>query len=246
MINTNATTSMMKFSFILGFVVLLFINHFQCYKADEETEPAPTCQKYECPPYISIHKDEEFEIRLYNHTIWMSTSEIASTSFKDATKEGFLKLLDYVKGDNKEEQKVPMTAPAVTDVILFSGSPSCYNSSFAIRLPIPTQFQDSPPAAMDDMELHPQVFNSHCTAVRTFGGFTTDQNVKDEAKKLKATLVGTPWGTLLRSNFSNECLSKDDPPVFTVAQYNSPFENVSRVNEIWFTLEDSKGTMCSI
>ncbi|GLJ08950.1 hypothetical protein SUGI_0099160 [Cryptomeria japonica] len=212
-----ATNAMMKFTFMLGLVVLLFINHFQCYKADNDTDPAPTCKKYECPPYITIHKDQEFEIRLYNRTVWMSTSEIASNSFKKATREGVLKLRDYVKGNNKEEKKVPMTAPVVTDAKLSSGSSSYYNSSFVVRLHMPKQFQDSPPAAMDDMELHPHLINSRCTAVRAFGGFTTDQNIKEEAKKLKETLVGTPWGTLLRSNFTNECLSKDVPFVFIVA-----------------------------
>ncbi|GLJ08951.1 hypothetical protein SUGI_0099170 [Cryptomeria japonica] len=147
------------------------------------------------------------------------------------------------QGNNKEEKKVPMTAPVVTDAILSSGSPSCYNSSFVVRLHMPKQFRDSPPATMDDMELHPHLINSRCTVVRAFGGFTSDQNIKEEAKKLKETLVGTSWGTLLRSNFTNECLSKDVPFVFTVAQYNSPFNNVSRVNEAWLTLDDSK---CSI
>ncbi|XWS10795.1 hypothetical protein CRYUN_Cryun38cG0028300 [Craigia yunnanensis] len=63
----------------------------------------------------------------------------------------------------------------------------------------------------------------------------TDYNVGEEAAALQASLEGTAWSAAIEKT-----QKADTTSVYTVAQYNSPFEFNDRVNEIWmlFDMED--------
>ena len=63
----------------------------------------------ERPPYQVVERiSPQVEIRQYEEQLWISTSyETDSASFPV--------LASYIFGDNKEEEKVAMTAPVITD-----------------------------------------------------------------------------------------------------------------------------------
>lgn len=202
-------------------------------------EVAPSCKSLECPAYESIHTDKDYEIRRYNHTVWMSTvPPINSISFVDATRTGFLSLFDYIQGKNMEQAKVPMTSPVLTDIFPSRG-PFC-ESSFVVSFYVPEKFQKKPPEAEKSLALQARRWDVVYAAVRRFGGFVTDSNIGEEAAKLQASLIGTPWADAISKSQQRIAKGKGkgkDPSLFSVAQYNSPFEFKNRVNEIWMLFQ---------
>ncbi|XP_022717433.1 heme-binding protein 2 [Durio zibethinus] len=190
----------------------------------------PTCNRIECPTFDVIQAGNDYEIRRYNSTVWMSTSSIQGISLVEATRTGFLQLFDYIQGNNKYEQQIEMTAPVITEVLPSDG-PFC-ESSFTVSFYVPKVNQANPPAAEG---LHVQRWKSTYVAIRQFSGFVTDYNVGEEAAALEASLEGTAWSAAIEKTRKADASS-----VYTVAQYNSPFEFSDRVNEIWilFDMED--------
>lgn len=55
------------------------------------SEIPSSCKHLECPGYNVIHVGNDFEIRCYNSTVWISTSPIDSASLVDATRVGFMR-----------------------------------------------------------------------------------------------------------------------------------------------------------
>ncbi|KAK7847376.1 hypothetical protein CFP56_006694 [Quercus suber] len=97
---------------------------------------------------------------------------------------------------------------------------------------VPKVNQANPPPAKG---LQVQRWNPVYAAVRQFSGFVVDSDVGVEAAALQASLVDTVWSAAIEKSHG-----ADHTSVYTVAQYNSPFEFDDRVNEIWmlFDMED--------
>eukprot|EP01018_Ginkgo_biloba_P026186 Gb_03582 [translate_table: standard] len=204
-------------------------------------EVAPSCKSIECPIYDIIEQGRDFEIRGYNLTLWMSTSHINDISFTEATRTGFLRLFDYIEGENEKKEKVPMTAPVLTDVYP-SGGPFC-KSSFVVSFYVPKSYQESPPAALETLQLHADRWKRRYAAVRRFGGFVSDYNIGEEAAKLEASLIGSPWSTAIAESQRQQGKGS---LMFSVAQYNSPFEYENRVNEIWVLFDLTNSSSFSL
>lgn len=145
------------------------------------------------------------------------------------------RLFDYIQGDNKNSSHIPMTAPVLT-TILPSAGPFC-SSAFTVKFYIPSQFSSNPPVPKNSQKpnLVIERTDATCVAVRKFGGFAADLNVAKEASNLAESLKNSPWKSIVNESESAES--------YSVAQYNSPFEFVKRVNEIWvkFSAEKFKG-----
>lgn len=122
-----------------------------------------------------------------------------------------------------------MTGPVITEVTPSDG-PFC-ESSFVVSFYVPKKNQADPAPAEG---LHAQRWKPTYVALRQFSGFVSDFNVGEEAAALEASLAGTVWSTFIEKSRASQA------SVYTVAQYNSPFEFNNRVNEIWlsFDIED--------
>ncbi|KAG6480367.1 heme-binding protein 2-like [Zingiber officinale] len=183
----------------------------------------PTCSRIECPSYDVVDQGNGFEIRRYISPLWISTSSIDDISLVNATRQGFLLLFDYIQGKNEYGETIEMTAPVITQVSPSDG-PFCA-SSFVVSFYVPKQNQGKPPPA-DGLSV--QKWGVSYAAVRQFAGFVSDYGVAEEAAALYSSLEGSAWF---------DAVEKQDPTsVYTVAQYNSPFEFTDRVNEIWLIL----------
>ncbi|XP_068635720.1 uncharacterized protein [Aristolochia californica] len=188
----------------------------------------PTCNRIECPKFDLIHAGNGFEIRKYNLTMWSSTSPIEDISLVGATRKGFLQLFDYIEGKNDDQEKIEMTAPVITQVTPSDG-PFC-TSSFVVSFYVPAKNQPNPPPAKN---LHVQKWSSKYAAVRQFNGFVADSDVGKEAASLYDSLRDSDWSAAV-----DKATSGDATGVYTVAQYNSPFEFNNRVNEIWMMFDE--------
>ncbi|KAM6584949.1 hypothetical protein CsatB_011951 [Cannabis sativa] len=200
---------------------------------DQETSVTvfpPTCNRIECPSFETIEVGNGYEIRKYNSTVWVSTSPIQDISLVEATRTGFLQLFDYIQGKNYYKEKIEMTGPVITEVSPSDG-PLC-ESSFVVSFFVPKKNQANPAPAKG---LHIQKWKPTYVAIRQFSGFVNDYEIGVEAAALEASIAGTIWSAAIDKNRGTESSS-----VYTVAQYNSPFEFKNRVNEIWMLFDLEK------
>ncbi|THU60623.1 hypothetical protein C4D60_Mb07t14730 [Musa balbisiana] len=186
----------------------------------------------ESPQYTVVHSESDFEVRLYRESVWMSapTDEI---SFEKATKFGFHRLFQYIQGANLNSSRIRMTAPVLTSIV--PGAGPLHSSAYFVRFYIPVKFQASPPVPLPELNLHSDRWGSHCIAVRQFSGFARDSNVIKEAEKLAISLSQSSWANLTEVSDEN---------AYSIAQYNSPFHFIGRVNEVWVDVGGSEAPGC--
>ncbi|KAL8035988.1 hypothetical protein ABFX02_12G130300 [Erythranthe guttata] len=195
------------------FICVLFL--WEC-NGEEGYTPAPNCARLECPSYSVVHTEKEYEIRSYNNALWVSGPTIPSKSYKTAADEGFLVLFGYYLGNNNQNVKINMTTPVLIDV---------QNSAYTVFFYVPKKYQNgSLPTPRSTAIKQVKLPKHKYAAVRRFDGFITDENIPTEVAALKNSLKGTPY---------EKAAALD---VFTLAGYNSPFELINRVNEVflWF------------
>lgn len=186
----------------------------------------------ESPQYTVVHSESEFEIRVYRDSVWMS-APVNDLSFHQATKFGFHRLFQYIQGANLNFSRIPMTKPVLTSIVPEAGP--LHSSGYVVHFYLPVKFQDSPPLPLPELNLKPVSWPSHCVAVRKFSGFARDNNVVEEAEKLATSLGRSPWAN---------STSADSKYAYSVAQYDSPFRLIGRVNEVWFNIDGSESNNC--
>ncbi|KAF3436993.1 hypothetical protein FNV43_RR19746 [Rhamnella rubrinervis] len=185
------------------------------------------CNAIESPQYTVVHTESEFEIRLYRETTWMS-APVREISFKKATRDGFHRLFQYIQGANLNFSRVAMTAPVLTSIV--PGAGPFHSSAYFVRLYLPVKFQADPPMPLPELNLKPSAWDGHCIAIRKFSGFAGDDNIVEEAEKLAVSLGRSPWVNSTSSESSY---------AYSIAQYNSPFRIIGRVNEVWVDIDAS-------
>ncbi|XP_050221094.1 uncharacterized protein LOC126671366 [Mercurialis annua] len=175
----------------------------------------------EKPQYEVIHKESDFEVRLYHESTWM-TGPVSEISFEKATLDGFHRLFQFIQGANLNWTRIPMTAPVVTSIV--PGAGPFKSSSYYVSFYLPVKFQADPPIPLPVLHLKPYTWGSHCVAVRTFSGFAKDDNIIKQAKELAVSLSRSSWGN------TSAAESKYG---YSIAQYDAPFRFIGRVNEVW-------------
>ncbi|XP_030937584.1 heme-binding protein 2-like [Quercus lobata] len=190
------------------------------------------CQAIESPQYSVVHSESDFEIRLYRQSTWMSAPS-KDISFEKATKFGFHRLFQYIQGANLNFSRIAMTAPVLTSIVPEAGP--LHSSAYFVRFYLPVKFQASPPLPLPELNLKPYAWDSQCIAVRKFSGFARDSNIVKEAEKLAISLSRSPWANATSSESSN---------AYSIAQYNSPFQFIGRVNEVWVEVDASEFDGC--
>ncbi|KAK3033490.1 hypothetical protein RJ639_032719 [Escallonia herrerae] len=187
-----------------------------------------TCDAIESPQYSVVHSESEFEIRLYRDSAWM-TAPVKEISFEKATRDGFHRLFQYIQGANLNSSRVSMTAPVLTSIVPEAGP--LHSSAYLVRFYLPIKFQATPLLPLPELNLKPDSWTSHCVAVRKFSGFARNSNIAREAEKLAISLS--------RSSWANSTSSKSKY-AYSIAQYNSPFRFIGRLNEVWVDIYGSE------
>ncbi|KAL6204982.1 hypothetical protein ACLB2K_022248 [Fragaria x ananassa] len=121
-----------------------------------------------------------------------------------------------------------MTAPVLTSIV--PGAGPLHSSAYFVRFFLPVKFQASPPTPLPELNLKPYTWDSRYIAVRKFSGFARDSNIMQEAQKLATSLSRSPWAN---------CTSEESSSAYSIAQYNSPFKFIGRVNEVWVDVNAS-------
>lgn len=190
------------------------------------------CKALESPQYTVVHSESDFEVRFYRETAWM-TAPTDEISFEKATRDGFHRLFQFIEGANLNFSRIPMTVPVLTSTV--PGAGPLHSSAYAVKFYLPVKFQATPPLPLPELNIQPDWWHGHCIAVRKFSGFARDSNIVKEAEKLALSLSRTPWAndTSTQSGYA-----------YSIAQYNSPFKIIGRVNEVWVDVDGSETDVC--
>nr|XP_043617751.1 heme-binding protein 2-like [Erigeron canadensis] len=200
------TTEKIKTLAMVSILLLLLLGHHS--------------KAYESPDYTVIHSDSDFEIRLYEPSVWM-TAPVKQTNFRQATNNGFHRLFQYIEGANLNNSRVSMTVPVLTSLV-----PGLDSSAYIVQFYLPANFQATPPLPLPELNLKPDSWPTTCKAVRQFSGFAREKNTVKEVEKLTTSLSGSQYSTSSSSEFA-----------YSIAQYNSPLKFFGRVNEVWMDVE---------
>ncbi|KAG8365788.1 hypothetical protein BUALT_Bualt17G0008200 [Buddleja alternifolia] len=211
--------SLVRTELSIVFVLLLSLFHLKCHGIEEvKGYPASVnCATQECAPYKVIQSQKEFEIRVYNNSTWVSSPVTTSASYKDAVRDGFITLFNYVRGYNRAKVNWNMTAPVLTEILP--------KSSFQVYFYLPKKLQNNPPPPYENQHITPvKLPRKKFGAVTRFSGYLDDANIAAGLSTLKKNLKGTPW--------QSASASSD----YSAADYNPPYQVKDRVNEVilWF------------
>ncbi|KAK9090367.1 hypothetical protein Sjap_023544 [Stephania japonica] len=187
------------------------------------------CSGIETPEFTVVHSEPDFEIRRYGNSSWISTP-LRSSSFENATHDGFHRLYQYIHGANTNSTQLKKTAPILTSVF-----PSVQGlSDFFVRFYVSKKFEGAPPRPVQGLNIQLAMWGSHCMAVRKFYGYAKDSTVSKEVEALQSSL-----STKLQITISS--IGKNG---FSVAQYNASFRLVGRLNEVWMNISGASLEGC--
>lgn len=184
---------------ILGFIVITLLMSFASKRIEK--------QKYRV-----IKKEKEFEIR-YSPPAIFATTRSSAKSYRELGNSGFRKIAGYIFGNNESSAKIAMTAPVHMDI-------SEKGSSMSFVMPSEYTLDKLPRPVDGRVELHesPAVY----MAAIEFGGFASDQRIKQYADQLSQSLK------------KNGIKMIGNP---TYLGYNAPYEFIGRKNEVVIAIE---------
>jgi len=171
-----------------------------------------TSRNIEKQKYRVVKKEKEFEIRFYPPAIFATTKSSAK-SYRELGSSGFRKIAGYIFGNNESSAKIAMTAPVHMNI-------TEKGSSMSFVMPSNYTIDKLPRPADARVELHesPAVY----MAAIEFGGYTSDQKIKQYADRLLQALK--------RSGIK----TTGNP---TYLGYNAPYEFIGRKNEVVIGIE---------
>ena len=183
----------------------------------------------ETPTYEVLRHDGPFELRRYEGYVTANV-HVAASGYGEAANSGFNALADYIFGNNRESDRIEMTAPvtvspsggrkiAMTAPVTATPSDDEYVVSFTMpseysmeELPLP----NNPGVTLDSV-------GPHVVAAYRFSGYFTEKS----AQRAMAELRG--W-------MGQQALAPTGEPV--AAQYDAPWKPwFARRNEILIPVE---------
>lgn len=168
--------------------------------------------KTEKQAYRLVKKEAGFEIRYYPAAT-MATVYSKGTNYKTVASSGFNKLAKYIFGGNQQKESIAMTAP-VRMSITEKGS----SMSFVM----PKKYNEKALPTPNDPQIEIKQSSPEYVAVISFGGYATDEKIKEHYDQLAALLK------------ERQIQAKGG---FNFLGYNAPFQFVGRTNEIIIPIE---------
>jgi len=132
-------------------------------------------QKLEKPNYEVLVNEGDYQIRLYNSSLWADV-EVSTTNQGDMSREGFRPLANYIFGGNAENKSLSMTAPVamVNDSI---------NPSMRFYMPSDRNIKNLPKPNENNIRF--VELPERKLATLKFGGSLNEGSKKEAMKKLK-------------------------------------------------------------
>ncbi|OCT79804.1 heme-binding protein 2 [Xenopus laevis] len=173
----------------------------------DEDKPPAFCRGITCPKYKLVEKNNNFELRTYEATQWVTTPLQMSV---EGLEESFIHLTEYMNGKNWEEILMEMAVPVL--VIAPIGKPPVNGTMMFL---LPTEIKKPPTPT--DADISFQKFKETSVYVRTYYDFSTGgPHAKTLAEELDLQ------GKAFEKSF------------FISAGYHDPTLLIGRHCEVWF------------
>ncbi|KAM7419705.1 hypothetical protein PAMA_016678 [Pampus argenteus] len=173
----------------------------------------------ECLEYKLVCKTDEYEVRHYSPTRWVSTDAEAYFMGVGAAM-AFRRLFQYITGTNEGGVQMEMTAPVLVKIPEETKmwEPAIYTLNF----PLPAAYQDKPPAPTND-KLYFTEMPEMDVYVRSYGGWMLSVTSRLHAHLLTKELerVGASYNHSYHYGVG----------------YDSPLKLLNRHNEVWYVAE---------
>lgn len=173
----------------------------------------------ECLQYQLLCQTDEYEVRHYSPTLWVSTDAEAYFMGVGAAM-AFRRLFQYITGDNEGGYQIDMTAPVLVKIPeeTTMWEPAIYTLSF----PLPQAYQEKPPQPTND-KLYFTEMPDMDVYVRSYGGWMLSVTSRLQAHQLTKELdrVGAKYNCTHHYGVG----------------YDSPLKLLNRHNEVWYVCE---------
>ncbi|XP_075941426.1 heme-binding protein 1, partial [Anarhichas minor] len=170
----------------------------------------------ECLEYQLVCKTDEYEVRHYSPTRWVSTDAEAYFMGVGAAM-AFRRLFQYITGANEGGFQMEMTAPVLVKIPEETKmwEPAVYTLNF----PLPAAYQEKPPAPTSD-KLYFTEMPEMDVYVRSYGGWMLSVTSRLHAHLLTKELkrVGASYNHSYHYGVG----------------YDSPLKLLNRHNEVWY------------
>lgn len=168
-------------------------------------------------PYRVVEKLGKIEIREYPPAVFASVTKPGE--MMDAGSAGFRSLAGYIFGGNELEQQIPMTAP----VLMKKDQKQDLQTEMSFVMPASMSLDKLPAPRSGEIRLWKS--DTVYLAVLRFGGFVSNQDIREKADELRSILKAAGI------NFRDEVLYMG---------YNPPFQLINRRNEVAFRLDKTE------
>ncbi|KAL3996818.1 wingless-type MMTV integration site family, member 4 [Sarotherodon galilaeus] len=192
---------------------------FQGQSQIPSTNSSYCTESKECLEYELICKTDEYEVRHYSPTRWVSTDAEAYFMGVGAAM-AFRRLFQYITGSNEGGVQMEMTAPVLVKIPEKTKmwEPAIYTLNF----PLPSAYQDNPPAPTND-KLYFTEMPEMDVYVRSYGGWMLSVTSRLHAHLLTKEL------TRVQASYNHS--------YHYGVGYDSPLKLLNRHNEVWYVAE---------
>jgi hypothetical protein len=128
----------------------------------------------EITPYETVEKSDTFEVRKYERLVFVSTS---MSEGLDSAYGPFRKLFDYISGNNKNTEKIAMTAPVFLDQL--------EQTTETMSFVLPANFSLSTTPLPKDTAVKLSELRNSRFAVISFSGFLNQSSISTHRIKLQ-------------------------------------------------------------
>merc|ERR1712228_344875 len=212
---TLSSISKSKMNSHILFQIVVIASAGTFFVASDWSPPA-FCRGNDCPKFTILNKTENYEVRKYEPSRWASTTVQNLHDLNGAMRTGFMRLFNYITGNNEKGQKIAMTCPVRTKIVPGAG-PYC-EDTFTISFMVPFAVQTAPkpkdPNVFLEQDPESVQYVSH------FGGYASNDDWINCVHDLAKAVSGVPHKT----------------EYYYTAGYDSPFQFWNRHNECWLTL----------
>ncbi|KAK3803302.1 hypothetical protein RRG08_021500 [Elysia crispata] len=208
-----------KMSFSKVVIILgswLFINIASAADTSTTKTPADYCSKVSCPEYTVLEKTDDWELRRYEASKWISSNPKTAV-YTDVSEGQMLQdLFLYLLGRNADNTKLNGTTPLVTKII--PGPTPDSESDMVMSMMLPPDTWDNP-IAPTDPTVTIQDIPATDIYVRSFDDHAQQAEYMDNFAQLSEDLTASG-------------LSFDDT-FFYAALYERTWRISTRYQEVW-------------
>jgi len=163
-------------------------------------------------PYKVLKEYEEFEVRIYEATLFTSV-KLTSDKYEESSSKGFRILAGYIFGGNERNEKISMTSPVTMSL----------EDSMTIMFMVPKKLKKEELPRPNQPEIEFKQVPAKKMAAISFGGWANNEKIEKYKKQLIEYLNAKDI------NYADR---------FYFFGYNSPYEVFNRKNEVLVELEN--------